>query len=155
MGEVEIEVFRNETREISVRNGKRPEGFHIAENDIRARGSDRDVGDSEISEVAETAEPHASELAETANASEGAEGSGEIGREVNGGNGAVEELERLESGKRFEGSEGQSDVVGAVGEAKRKKVTEWGRGVAESGIMKGGRRTWVSRSGNVKGLKGP
>lgn len=154
MGKVEIEMFRNETREIGARNGNRANGFHIAENDIRARGSNRDVGDSEISEVTEATEPDTSELAETANASEGAKGSGEIGRKANGGNGAVEKLERLESGKRFECSEGQSDVVGAVGEAEGNKVAEGGRGIAESGIMKGRRRTWVSGSGNVEGLKG-
>ena len=33
-------------------------------------------------------------------------------------------------------------------------MAEGGRGVAESDITKRGRRTWVSRSGNVKGLKG-
>lgn len=73
MGEVEIEVFRNKTREIGTRNGKRPERFHITKNNIRARGSNRDIGDSEISEVPEAAEPNASKLTETANASEGAE----------------------------------------------------------------------------------
>ena len=135
MGEVEIEVFRNKTREIGVRNGKSPDGFHMTKNDIRTRGSNRDTRDSEISEVPEATEPHTSELTETANASEGAEGSGEVGREANGGNGAVEELEGLKSGKRFKSSEGQSDVVSTVDEAKRKKVAERGGGVAESDIM--------------------
>ena len=137
-----------------MRNSKRREGFHITKNDIRARGSNRDIRDSELSEVPKAAEPNTRKLTETSNASEGTEGSGKIGGEVNGGNGAVEELERLESREGLEGSERQSDVVGAVGEAKGKKVAEGGRGVAESDIVKGGRETWVSRSRNVKRLKG-
>ncbi|KAM1149721.1 hypothetical protein ACFX15_029534 [Malus domestica] len=112
-------------------------------DDERSGGLDLDVGDGELSEVLEASEPDISEAAEGVDAGEGVEGGDEVGREADWSNRAVEELEGLEGGEVFKDSEGEGDVIEAVGEAEGNEVAVLCRGlmVTERRVL-GGYGRW-------------
>lgn len=64
----------------------------MGKDDIRSRGFDLNIGDSEIGQVVKLREPNAGDPTEAVDGGEGSEGGNEFGREANGCDGAVEEL---------------------------------------------------------------
>ncbi|KAM1256103.1 hypothetical protein ACFX2G_030852 [Malus domestica] len=114
-----------------------------SEDDEGSGGLDLDVGDGELSEVLEASEPDISEATEGVDAGEGVEGGDKVGGEADWSNRAVEELEGLEGGEVFKGSEGEGDIIEAVGEAEGNEVAVSCRGlmVTERRVL-GGYGRW-------------
>ncbi|KAM1699196.1 hypothetical protein ACFX1Q_030260 [Malus domestica] len=112
-------------------------------DDEGSGGLDLDVGDGELSEVLEASEPDISEATEGVDAGEGVEGGDKVGGEADWSNRAVEELEGLEGGEVFKGSEGEGDIIEAVGEAEGNEVAVSCRGlmVTERRVL-GGYGRW-------------
>lgn len=118
---------------------------------IRARGFDFDVGDSEICEILKAREEDSGEFMEAVDASEGEKRGSELRREASGErSGAVKEGERMEGRERLKGSVGEREVRGAVRERKREEMAKGFGGITSGGIV----GTRVCGSGDVEGLEG-
>ncbi|KAL4334895.1 hypothetical protein GQ457_07G029740 [Hibiscus cannabinus] len=105
--EIQMQVPRKKTGKISMRNGERLQLMHVPQDYINTAGTNRSLGNREISEVNETREPDARETAERSNAGEGSEGKGEIGREADRGYAAVSKRKRTEGREGLESIEGE------------------------------------------------